>query len=489
MQILMFFFFFLQMNLNEAVESIVENISCNPSEYLSSSEVADRVDSTISRLPQLLELSLDEKEAQTKFRRASFTRFGVLFLCVPRISQFFGVGRNLVSGMGKEDNIRQAWRDLLKCFGAIESGVATGSSSVYAQERCTVMVALLKFRSTPWEIIPLPLVAKLNLRNVLVEMTLNLLSVGGLCRDVDTAISTVHHEICHELASASRMNAEVLTLTLSRHCTDFFQWLHSNRKDLTRLCRAAEVISCIDPKLHAWLKGEEYESPMELVSTYNLKYKEALQSVALPFQPFDDDDVSQAQKDLQREVVHINSKPVPGHQILKTLVAETRKFLKEASNKIVDSLVKVAMVAASRTAAGGDGYFIVEELYGADGLALCPIQNPQSNATGSKEGEEPTVAMSVTSKGLHITIRGRQGLYQQYEADLAEESPPLMEFETAMTSYVVFEIPGGQRESALFQGSLEAYMDARGREALCRRKFSVQPVIPGAVVAKKKGAQ
>jgi hypothetical protein len=494
----------MEPKVEAVIEKIVAGVSVEPGRYLNSVDVSLCVEEALMELEASCSLSLVDKKhrSKAKFRQQSMCRFGMLFLTVPRISQFFGVGRNLVRGEGKEANFRQAWRDILHCHVAIEqahasadedssteknggtgdgddvdadANVAKTAVGVQAEERANAVVALLLFRSTPWDVIPLPMIARVNLRAALVEMSSNVLSTSGLCADVEMAISTVYSEVCHDLASEAHMNADLLGSIVIRHCGDFFTWLGQNRHGLARLCRVAQVLSCIDPKLRAWLRGEEYESPKQLIAAYNLKYKTLLQAIALPCQSFDSDDLVQAIKDVQREEISVNGTPVMGVNVQSELLKAVRIALPDVSPALVEMLVEVALLSASRTTAGGDGYFIVEDLYSSEGMVLVPMRQrqPRSSDTG--------IAMSVTAKGIHITLRDRHGLYVQDSlagSDLAEQAPPMMEFETAMTGFVVFDIPGGERERAIHGGSLQAFVDAAGRESLCRRKFSLRPILP-----------
>jgi hypothetical protein len=54
------------------------------------------------------------------------------------------------------------------------------------------------------------------------------------------------------------------------------------------------------------LKGEEYSSPSNIIQVYRQKYSQHLTHMPIPLQAFNNDDITQAVKDLKRERVTVN---------------------------------------------------------------------------------------------------------------------------------------------------------------------------------------
>lgn len=63
----------------------------------------------------------------------------------------------------------------------------------------------------------------------------------------------------------------------------------------------------MDKSIKAWLKGEEYESPAQILDRYNQKYRKYLTNMNIPLQDFRIEDVRQAVKDIKRDTIMLNN--------------------------------------------------------------------------------------------------------------------------------------------------------------------------------------
>ena len=66
--------------------------------------------------------------------------------------------------------------------------------------------------------------------------------------------------------------------------------------------------------------------------------------------------------------------------------------------ELSDCTLRHVLIAGSRTTAGGDGYFVLEDLYGSDGLLFCPETQPVNAGT---------ISASTSASALDDLIRTR----------------------------------------------------------------------------------
>ena len=79
---------------------------------------------------------------------------------------------------------------------------------------------------------------------------------------------------------------------------------------------------------------------------------------------------------------------------------------------LLHTLMRYILIAASRTIAGGDGFFVLDDLYGAEGMMLCPEtvpvnpSTPGARSAGMLRGGEPHSSSPVlTAKALDSLIK------------------------------------------------------------------------------------
>ena len=201
----------------------------------------------------------------------------------------------------------------------------------------------------------------------------------------------------------------------------FFSWIRENTDSLRKSCLSVSVLESIDSSQRAWIKGEIYEHPRQIVSIYQRKYKQYLQNIQLSCLPYRLHDMTQALKDIARERITYNGQSLvaaerdleaeinnlvwnaihgrackasdeirplqAGMEFEETEVREASQKEKESamlnttnyseySNAgfqiLVDFVYSHVCTAACRSIISGDVYLIVNDLYGSPGLALVP---------------------------------------------------------------------------------------------------------------------
>jgi len=213
------------------------------------------------------------------------------------------------------------------------------------------------------------------------------LGVTGLSDEITSAIGSI----------ASTLSLNSSKNNLKEHSSvilHLFKWLRIHRGYLVNRCRVVELIETVDPKLRAWLKGEEYSSSQHILDVYYRKYASKLKSIPLPIPFFDKNDVVQALRDLDREIISLNSVILNGsdaiNEISEVLYRIMPQYLDcpvefpknsgeketQAQSVIIDTTLRYILISASRTIAGGDGFFVLDDLYGSEDLIICPETVP-----------------------------------------------------------------------------------------------------------------
>eukprot|EP01034_Spumella_vulgaris_P021656 gene21656-27697_t len=444
----------------------------------------------------------------------------------------------------------------------------------------------MRFRCTP--LLPQSLTVKDNAPIVLELLACHLLSVTAVTDSVHQSIKMVVARLSNTL------NSEMRSCTIDERLSDiqlivsdFFSWVRTNADQLVRLCRREEIVRSVDRSVRAWLKGEAYASPAELVSVYKQKYRSALTHMGIPLQPFKARDVDQARKDLVRERVVLNKVEYSGgaavgistvqerfskvddllgiepkngsintldspistipiigairREMYKVLafsfgmdrrcddlespplsrsvaaeheegatddscsdgdssdshyrppngsirfphkppLVEEEEELNQSSGEkwkqeLLELLCTYTLLAASRTFASGDAFWILSDLYGGEGLALCPVDGPEKQSAESEagdrhksqnpstpsrsrsgtasraptfspsagpQGREPLItaaSIAITASGAKVTLKERYGLYlvRELEACTTDRAhlQPLGRFECTTTTLIL----------------------------------------------------
>jgi len=473
--------------LGEAIQSIIhQGPKITISEFRNSSAVSARLYDYLEKLR--VELGVSET-TKYKYRVSSFVKYGATFLTVPLISGMLGVGGYLVKKAPYETSIHTALTMLLTLFAKTEIAYLNGGTGLGDLDSELVMSVewLLIYRFCPY--FPISLIAKLNLPNALSYLTCYMLSVGGLCRDLQAVIHQVIDCIINDLSGIPDDSEDKIKSIAKAHLDKFYGWVRGSVSDLSRHCRVVEVIEFIDPQLRAWLKGENYESMEQLVLKFNTKYRDRLDRLRIPFQTFDESDVSQARKDIDRETLLVNGKYVAGTELIPSLDGFLRARFGESEDALamVASLKDMVVMAASRTSGSGDSYFIVEELYSAEGTLLKPKDQRADNM-------RTVILYGEKEPGIRVTLNDRYSLFlsksiESEATQLAGQARALVDFKTSVATFIPFDIAGKggsgssisgvavteQSEKEARLARLAAFHKRKGREGTCVRVFAMEP--------------
>ena len=290
-----------------------------------------------------------------------------------------------------------------------------------------------------------------SLQEVLVTSPSNEISAAA-------AIGTTPLKVTQEVGSGA-VNWKVRVRNAASH---LFSWLRKHQRSLKRSCRNAEIVKSVDPSVRAWLRDEEYSSPQDIIRSYHQKYAKYLRDMRIPLHSFTHRDREQAVKDLEREAVQLNHRTYIGCDIVQAITSEVAKIvtfhfdlsdesdvpgalgslnpnvgavLRERSrsssfnsprkneNSVMrmssdtfELLVSTVLVAASRTIASGDAFFIVQDLYGGEGLILRPSQCSHNINTSISSGSgSSSVSVSGGVNSLTINLTAEEILVQVQE--------------------------------------------------------------------------
>jgi hypothetical protein len=266
-------------------------------------------------------------------------------------------------------------------------------------------------------------------------------------------------------------------LAVRDSCAHLFRWISKNLVSLARACRNVEVLHCVNLSVRASMKNEEYASPAALLRCYHASYRDHLTNIVVPWVAASHMDVLQAVKDLRRECSMLNGcvytgddieraverelglvvaarfqlpadaeDPTPkseesivneaGKEISEICLAvtrsddskvDTRLNLCPTSSSLQDQqqlslcretytlLLNYVLIAASRTSASGDAFFIVQDLYGGDGLVLCSTAAPRASSSvgtspnspsraAARSGPTPSSESTTSSGSVTVSI-------------------------------------------------------------------------------------
>jgi hypothetical protein len=406
-------------------------------------------------------------------------------------------------------------------FIAVEQSLYhNGDDDSYDTHRADLAVALLRLRAS--SLIPLITTVSEHCPPILETMACHILSVKALAPAIIRCQGQVMGKIRNVISDESNeFNENEVFEFIHMVFLDYFVWLRKHKEDLTRSCRSIEIVASVDPSIRAWLKGEEYSSPQHIIHTYRSKYKSSLTQMPIPLHPFQVKDLNQAKKDIQRESIELNSVVLAGGDehvsanlgaikaaIHEALCKASSGYLSMASqspplheaagksdsdaplaaksgqadesvdtlptepssswhHEMLDLLYHHALIAVSRTTAGGDAFFIVEDLFGGDGLVICPA------ATSSSDQDQPSyrTKISITTAGIKIVLHERYKLFAEGALDR-----PLVCFRCSTTTLIVLEKQLGT--NATSARHLEFYHRLMtSPESVCYRAMSVEPYL------------
>jgi hypothetical protein len=164
------------------------------------------------------------------------------------------------------------------------------------------------------------------------------------------------------------------------------------------------------------------------------------------------------------------------------------------------------VLAASRTIAAGDAFIILNDLYGGDGLLLCP--NPAPRITVSSSMKSPSrqngadlrhhhcdISIAITTTGVKVILKERYRLYASAELDHCtsrlSDVTPLMSFECVTTtllllsSEVYLSLSASRSPSKVPDALLSSYEKAvkllnvlvTDPDRICHRAVTIEPYV------------
>jgi len=313
---------------------------------------------------------------------------------------------------------------------------------------------------------------------------------------------------------------------LVHHIDEYFHWARENREALEKECQNADIVASVNPSVRAWLRGEEYSSPNEIVSSYHQKYKKYLSMIPIPLRTFNSQDIEQSIKDIAREKVALNQRECTGSDSLEIIKTEIDKLLtfttgtesprtspttsakrvsiekavellrndlssdftghsdalvvsafsfpemvldqssnhvsvhnyNEMRSKLVNMLLNNLLISISRSTSGGDAFFILEDLYGGEGLILCP----------ANKKIHPSI--TINAMGIKVVLQEDYSLYNDITY------PPLMHFKcTTVTTIQLTNEATNTKKVDLICAYIQSFMQSP--EKMINRYVTIEPKI------------
>jgi len=269
-----------------------------------------------------------------------------------------------------------------------------------------------------------------------------------------------NYEKQHSFFQTAESNARRV---LAPALKELVQWLRKNEDSLVANSATEGMLAVIPDDLRHQLKTQTYYSAEHFLEVFNT-LRPRLHKLPIPLHPLLEDttmDASQAMKDMARERVTLNGpevSPLDVPRLLSDLIhglLDDRLACDDAANgtetprrppaaveesaaageggtaetgsltspgggvlqrharvhsSLTEHLVMRTINAASRTTSGGDSFFIVQDLYGGDGVLV-----KQSAVTA------PPIEISVDTAG--ITVMSQDSYEIFHEEEVAEVSP------------------------------------------------------------------
>ena len=251
-----------------------------------------------------------------KVRLNAFVKLLVEQLCVPHINALYSVGAKLFSSSTKvePDFIGHVKLILIEAFTlfklAEECILDIGDDSCLDKRRFRLFIMLMELKCSP--LFSYSMTIREYGETALISLSCHILSVTVITTCIINSIKIVINRLSTilntETTSTSTSSNFIENHTiLETIVIDYFIWLRSNYNELIKMCRKEEILHSVDNNIRAWLRSETYNSPYEIISIYNQKYREKLTHMSIPLQPFRLKDLEQAKKDVIRETVLLNN--------------------------------------------------------------------------------------------------------------------------------------------------------------------------------------
>ena len=153
-----------------------------------------------------------------------------------------------------------------------------------------------------------------NCPEALAHMSCNVLVVSALADEIHDTIKIVTKKVRNLLNKDLSLTTSSTREILKSEFSKYFVWLRLHQDGLIKICRNNEIFCSVNKSVKAWLKGEEYESPTQIVDRYNQKYRKYLTNMNIPLQAFRIEDIRQAVKDIKRDTIMLNNVRYCSHE-------------------------------------------------------------------------------------------------------------------------------------------------------------------------------
>jgi hypothetical protein len=171
--------------------------------------------------------------------------------------------------------------------------------------RIDLLVELVLLRRSP--LVPFVITMNENCPEALMHMSCYILVVTALADDILTTINIVTKKIRNLLNQDLSLTTDSTREILKSEFSRYFSWLRLHQDGLIKVCRNNEIVCSVNKSVKAWLKGEEYESPHQIVESYRQKYSKYLTNMNISMRSFRVEDITQAVKDVTRDTIILNN--------------------------------------------------------------------------------------------------------------------------------------------------------------------------------------
>jgi hypothetical protein len=148
------------------------------------------------------------------------------------------------------------------------------------------------------------------------------------------------------------------------------------------------------------------------------------------------------------------------------------------------------VLAASRTISAGDAFIILNDLYGGEGLLLCPTIQPRGSS--KKNDHASDISIMIAAGGIKIVLKERYRLFagaQLESYSRMSDVQPLMCFECTVTTLLLLSPelflstpPSSSRRERVVSNEEKAAVLLNvlvtNPDQLCRRTISIEPYLP-----------
>mmetsp|Transcript_19226 Transcript_19226/g.28378 ORF Transcript_19226/g.28378 Transcript_19226/m.28378 type:complete len:468 (+) Transcript_19226:28-1431(+) len=253
------------------------------------------------------------------------------------------------------------------------------------EERCELIVRSVGSGAKEAGHFNISLESKLS--SLIFLLACDVLESETICSEVDL----VKDKIIEDYRSRGRVwlsayqNASiVLRPLLLRFCS----WLRENKESLVVSIQNDKLLSCLDQKLRRKLKEQVYHSADHFLEVFE-SFEHLLTDVKIELSEEEgkvlrsDSKLEQTMKDIKRERFVFGGMEVGPDELVFQLKSELRKIFGERSGenveKKVEGVFRLVLNSASRTTSGGDSFFVVNDLFGGEGVLIKPTREPQKH--------------------------------------------------------------------------------------------------------------